>query len=766
MAFPDLYLTGLFKHTGTRGRVGRFSIFSLCLILNYAASNTCVAQTSQPPVKQISTQLHGFGIPFNINADASEFIEVQLYVTRDKGESWQFYGRQQTDGEEFAFRAENDGEYWFALKTLNRDKQLLPDGKTKPELKVIVDTVKPTLKFNIESDPAGRIVCSWDARDANIARDSLKILYRPEVLSPVDGSVIEQSWKQVPIQPLARATEGVYRDRIAWWPDDNARSYEVRLEIADSAGNSAFQVSRVSVPLVAWRNKTQSTAHAGNWAANLFRKQQPAVHPPAKYMRSGFPASHDVAAQPPPVRPTQITGNHQSIACEGGVCRPLPPFNNLASQPIQLVGSQIEYVAPPVPDGMEASTVENQSPKNSLPPTPNSTVSPKSIPWAGKTEDPLGQHDLAVASTQHPFQTPGPIDLPGQRETGNPTDLNIRALPPLPPEHHVVKSTRELPGGLVVTESTATRKRSNQPLAEFRANAQPDWQGRGGSDIASSYPNTFSTQQPTPQTNWQNQTSESSTGQPDSQRYADTLAKSQSLPTNSTRPNQRVGFTKPERTPSPVDLSLPEFDSMQYINSRRFNMNYSVDAIDPSGVDRVVLWMTRDGGQTWKSWATDPDNVSPFPVEVDEPGVYGFRIVVHSRDGLTGLAPKRGDKADMWIDVDTEAPLVQITSVPYGRDNEAGRLVINWRAEDPQLTFRPVTLAYSSKPEGPWTPIERGLRNTGRYVWKVGSQVPERIFIRLEATDQAGNVGVFQLQNLIDISGLVPRGRIQSVEPF
>ena len=287
MAFQNLSFSGRFKLGGPRCRIGGFSIIGFCLILLCPANSLCLAQSNQPVVKQISTQLRGFGVPFNINADASEFIEVQLYVTKDQGQSWQFYDRQQTDGEEFAFRAEADGEYWFALKTLDRDKKLLPDGETKPELKVIVDTVKPTLKFNIESDPAGRIVCSWVAQDQYIAPASLKILYRPETLSLADAAT-GQGWKQVPIQLGAKATDGIYRDRIAWWPEDNVRSYEVRLEIADSAGNTAFQESRVSVPLVAWRNKTQSTAHAGSWAANLFRKQQPAIQPPPQYMRNDF----------------------------------------------------------------------------------------------------------------------------------------------------------------------------------------------------------------------------------------------------------------------------------------------------------------------------------------------------------------------------------------------------------------------------------------------------------------------------------------------
>ena len=206
--------------------------------------------------------------------------------------------------------------------------------------------------------------------------------------------------------------------------------------------------------------------------------------------------------------------------------------------------------------------------------------------------------------------------------------------------------------------------------------------------------------------------------------------------------------------------------SLQHVNTIRFQLGYRIDAIDPSGVDRVVLWMTEDGGRNWKSWGTDPDAQSPFPVEVEHSGLYGFRIVIHSRDGLTGIAPRRGDRADMWVNVDTDPPQVRITSVPYGRGDEAGRLIINWEVADEFLTLRPITLSYRSHPQQPWQVIEHGLRNTGRYTWKVAPNVPEKVFLKLEAVDQAGNVGAFQLENLIDLSGLVPRGRIQSVQPF
>ena len=70
----------------------------------------------------------------------------------------------------------------------------------------------------------------------------------------------------------------------------------------------------------------------------------------------------------------------------------------------------------------------------------------------------------------------------------------------------------------------------------------------------------------------------------------------------------------------------------------------------------------------------------------------------------------------MWILIDTQSPLVRIKSVPYGRGKEAGRLVINYSVSDKFLTLRPIVLAYSSNPQGPWDVIGDGLRNEGRYL--------------------------------------------------
>ena len=191
----------------------------------------------------------------------------------------------------------------------------------------------------------------------------------------------------------------------------------------------------------------------------------------------------------------------------------------------------------------------------------------------------------------------------------------------------------------------------------------------------------------------------------------------------------------------------------------RFDLQYTIDAIDPSGVERVILWRTRDGVQ-WESWASDADSRSPFPVSVEENGTYGFRIVVHSKDGLTGMGPSTGDPADIWITVDTEKPQTRINSVPYGRGRDAGQLVINYTANDSELTLRPITLAYSSNLSGPWIIIDENLSNSGQHLWKPRTDIPEKIFLRIEARDKAGNIGTHLLQQPIDISGLGHSGTI------
>lgn len=220
--------------------------------------------------------------------------------------------------------------------------------------------------------------------------------------------------------------------------------------------------------------------------------------------------------------------------------------------------------------------------------------------------------------------------------------------------------------------------------------------------------------------------------------------------------------------PLAMTIDLPEIDESEIRHTRlnRFELNYEVEAIGSRGVSAVELWGTRDGGQTWKHWGVDPDLESPFDIETNGSGLYGFCIVVVGRNGLTSPAPRSGDPAEIYIRVDTDAPTVHITAARYGEGPEAGSLIIEYQCEDEQLIKRPISLAYSESAEGPWTTIAAGLENSGRYAWPADPRLPKQLYLRIEATDRAGNVGIESTSQPIAIHGLAPRARIRSFQPI
>jgi hypothetical protein len=203
-----------------------------------------------------------------------------------------------------------------------------------------------------------------------------------------------------------------------------------------------------------------------------------------------------------------------------------------------------------------------------------------------------------------------------------------------------------------------------------------------------------------------------------------------------------------------------------YSNSKAFSLDYHVDNDPDSPVAAVELWGTTDQGQTWSLWGQDPDRESPFDIEVETEGLFGFRMVIVGANGLASNRPRNGDNADAWIHVDVQNPQVKLVSALYGKGKESGSMVIEYRAEDDFFTDRPITLQYSQNPNGPWINIVFGARNNGRYVWAADPSLPPTIYLRIEAYDAAGNISVNQLDLPVDVEGLAPRGRIQGFRPI
>lgn len=670
-------------------------------------------------LKTVGTNLRSFGIPFQINADNNAFIEVQLYLSRDLGSTWNFAGRQTTDRNDFPFKSTEDGEYWFSMKTLDRDRRLLPDGNPQPELKIIVDTVKPTLDFQVESDAAGRVICRWTAKDKNLLPESMQIFYQS---AAANNSA--NPWKKVPIQLNGRQRGGIYSDQIAWWPETKERQLRVAVEIKDIAGNAVQANRLITIQPAQWRYSSESTAQIND--------------------------------RPQPSRDIEITKSLAPIDRHQ-----LPAQNNYANTQFRSPQEQFSSINSEIKTAVGAM---QPAPRSFLSPTASQDTSEvnaylageaDSIVWESKAKREFSKNQTNVA-TARPRSFPLNSQPPSQPA---PRQLLARPSLDVPPN----ASTTKISKGMFIGESS-TMGATNQyrgPRGEIERPITAPTLVPAVSNQAPTIPPSngqYSTQ-PLPklplETGNENLTI---TRQPPANADPRTPMVSHSIPTASPTDNSNWMSNS-----SPTITKKPKMNTVdQVIGSMRFDLQYAIDAIDPSGVDRVILWGTQDGVQ-WKSWASDPDSRSPFPVSVEQNGTYGFRIVVHSKDGLTGTGPSTGDPADIWITVDTEKPQTRINSVPYGRGREAGQLVINYTVQDSELTVRPITLAYSSTVNGPWIIIDENLSNEGRHLWKPGTDVPQKIFLMIEARDKAGNIGTHLLQQPIDISGLVPSGTISGV---
>lgn len=214
------------------------------------------------------------------------------------------------------------------------------------------------------------------------------------------------------------------------------------------------------------------------------------------------------------------------------------------------------------------------------------------------------------------------------------------------------------------------------------------------------------------------------------------------------------------------DLSLvPRGQRPEMIHSRRFELDYEVADVGSSGIGRVELWGTRDGGRTWESYAIDEDQQSPIDVTVHGEGIYGFRIAVRSGAGVGGQGPASGELPDVWMGVDVTRPFARLLAAEQGAGQDASQVIVRWEAADELLGERPIALAFSAAAGGPWTTIADQLENTGEYAWKLDAGVPEQFFLRLTVRDEAGNEQTVESREPVTLDRQRPTGHIRQIRP-
>jgi hypothetical protein len=225
----------------------------------------------------------------------------------------------------------------------------------------------------------------------------------------------------------------------------------------------------------------------------------------------------------------------------------------------------------------------------------------------------------------------------------------------------------------------------------------------------------------------------------------------------------------PAERPQQEIFNGPADADRKLVNSKRITLNYDLKEVGPSGVSLIELWYTTDG-RSWnkypKVYGEDKAQTN-ISFDVVGEGVYGITLIARSGVGLGERPPQIGDRPQIWIEVDTTKPRVQLQDVIVGTGADKGKMTVLWRAQDKNLGREPIALAYAEKADGPWKSFGEKLPNTGQHVWQIpaANEIPWQFYVRVEAVDRAGNIGEAVTDSLVKVDLSTPKVDILKVQP-
>jgi len=203
---------------------------------------------------------------------------------------------------------------------------------------------------------------------------------------------------------------------------------------------------------------------------------------------------------------------------------------------------------------------------------------------------------------------------------------------------------------------------------------------------------------------------------------------------------------------------------LQLSRSRRFAWDYEMPTERPNAsAMRVELWSTRDGGLSWQKAAVDDDAQSPINVVLPAAGLYGFRLEIVSAVPDASSGPRPGDAAESWIGIDEDPPHVEFLGATRVSEGDAGSIVIRYTSRDQLPAPKTARLLFSPNAEGPWATITTAVDNQGEYRWQPDRATPARVYLRVEVSDAAGNVGAVTSPEPVTVTASRVVGRLGGV---
>jgi len=357
----------------------RASILAACMAALALFAASSFAQFASAPVaptaalpEPVYWKQDLFLIPYQF-ASAAEPAAAQavwLFVSKDRGISWQKISEAAPQVKAFNYRADGEGEYWFAIRTLDRQGRTWPVGPYQPELRVIVDTTIPRFEaLRAQVSPNGNIDIAWLCSDLNLDPNSLVIE------AQVDAA---GNWQQIPLADQTTVSAGLgtsalgpaHNGQIQWQTPAGVRPIAIRATVADRARNSATYRSEISLVAANGIMNTVSAAQVSAPAAGTNTMfAPPAVNtvPPATAGWNSVghqpqPYATPQAVAPPASQVWQATPTNQS------------PFRLSGASAATTNDGVTAYGSPPVTTGFSPSPAPVSQPQ---PQTPAPATAPQ-----------------------------------------------------------------------------------------------------------------------------------------------------------------------------------------------------------------------------------------------------------------------------------------------------------------------------------------------------------------------------------------------------
>ncbi|MFL5327950.1 MAG: hypothetical protein ACJ8C4_03475 [Gemmataceae bacterium] len=185
---------------------------------------------SAPPitVPEHHTRTPTFSIPFNPNP-AARVRDVELYVSTDGGRTWTFVTQAapstRREDNRFRYTAPNDGSYWFGVRSIDQANVASPATLEQLQAGLVVhlDRRPPIVQLRTAAGNRPNVVgVEWDVRDEHFDSSHFVMEYR------VPG---QSEWVAQSVDAKSTGTQ--------FWELTTAPKIEVRLRVADRAGNEA-----------------------------------------------------------------------------------------------------------------------------------------------------------------------------------------------------------------------------------------------------------------------------------------------------------------------------------------------------------------------------------------------------------------------------------------------------------------------------------------------------------------------------------------------